>query len=167
MESEIILVDTFEKIKETSLLASIIWDEYYSPIIGKDQVDYMVRNFQSEEAITNQIYSEGYKYFLIFSKGEPIGYIGFQIRSNIFFLSKYYIKQEKRGQGYGRYTMDFIIEQAREHKAESIYLTVNKNNSDSIKAYLKMGFKNEGPVVTDIGNGYVMDDYKMTLTLTS
>jgi RimJ/RimL family protein N-acetyltransferase len=46
-----------------------------------------------------------------------------------------------------------------------IALTVNKNNVNSIKAYEKMGFKNVGSVVQDIGSGYVMDDYKMEKTL--
>ncbi len=28
-----------------------------------------------------------------------------------------------------------------------------------------MGFKNVGPLVTDIGNGYIMDDYQMEKTI--
>ena len=29
----------------------------------------------------------------------------------------------------------------------------------------KLGFKNVGPLVTDIGNGFVMDDYQMEKAL--
>ena len=42
-----------------------------------------------------------------------------------------------------------------------ITLTVNKNNAIAIEAYRKMGFENAGSIVTDIGGGFVMDDYKM------
>ena len=42
-----------------------------------------------------------------------------------------------------------------------ISLTVNKHNSNSIEAYKKMGFEIIRPMVTDIGSGYVMDDYYM------
>lgn len=44
-------------------------------------------------------------------------------------------------------------------------LTVNKNNVKAIRAYEKTGFKNIGSLVQDIGNGFVMDDYKMEQTV--
>jgi RimJ/RimL family protein N-acetyltransferase len=43
---------------------------------------------------------------------------------------------------------------------------VNKNNVNSIKVYEKLGFKKTGPVIQDIGNGFVMDDYKMEKDIT-
>jgi len=42
---------------------------------------------------------------------------------------------------------------AREQGLRKISLTVNKNNTDSIKAYEKMGFRNVGSLAQDIGNG--------------
>ena len=42
-----------------------------------------------------------------------------------------------------------------------IRLTVNKYNQYTIDAYNKWGFKTVDSVVTDIGNGFVMDDYIM------
>ena len=43
---------------------------------------------------------------------------------------------------------------------DSVYLTVNKKNPVR-KMYEYMGFKIVKSVVTDIGEGYVMDDYVM------
>ena len=43
-----------------------------------------------------------------------------------------------------------------------IRLTVNKYNQNTIYAYLKWGFKTIDAVVTDIGSGFVMDDYIMS-----
>lgn len=163
MGPNIKIVNTQEDINVTSALASEIWNEHYTPIIGKRQVDYMVAKYQSAEAIKKQIDSEGYLYYLICFEDKPVGYIGFQLRNRTVFLSKYYVRHISRGKGLGRFAMEFLKIFAKNHNADSIYLTVNKNNIKSIDAYLKMGFKNEGPIVTDIGNGFVMDDYKMIL----
>ena len=57
--------------------------------------------------------------------------------------------------------MLFLEEKRVGINCKSISLTVNKYNTDSIKAYEKMGFEKIDSVVMDIGNGYVMDDYVM------
>lgn len=55
--------------------------------------------------------------------------------------------------------LEFIENLAIQQGLKKIVLTVNKHNSVTIEKYLKMGFRNIGPIVTDIGNGYVMDDF--------
>ena len=57
--------------------------------------------------------------------------------------------------------IEFLQELAREKGLSKITLTVNKNNTDAIRAYEQFGFTNLGVFVQDIGNGFVMDDYKM------
>ena len=66
--------------------------------------------------------------------------------------------------GYGRKAVQYAEKVARDLGLDKIVLTVNKNNVNSIKAYEKIGFTNAGPVVQDIGSGFVMDDYKMEKT---
>jgi len=142
-------------------LARRIWTEHYTPIIGKDQVEYMLDKFQSKAAISLQIKSEGYLYFLLEKEGKYIGYIAVQSEGRELFLSKIYIEASRRGKGFGKEAIQFLENLARKLSLEKISLTVNKNNVKTIKAYGKMGFKNLGPVVQDIGNGFVMDDFKM------
>ncbi len=142
-------------------LAREIWEEHYTPIIGKDQVDYMLDKFQSAQAISKQIKTEGYIYYLAKVGNDYIGYIGVKPKENELFLSKIYVKALYRGKGYGKALMNIIIETAEKKKLASITLTVNKNNLNSIRAYKKMGFKRIDSIVTDIGNGFVMDDYIM------
>ncbi len=57
-------------------LASEIWHEYWVEILTPEQIDYMVENFQSENAISNQIENENYIYFFINVNGDNAGYIG-------------------------------------------------------------------------------------------
>ena len=142
-------------------LAGRIWIEHYTPIIGKDQVEYMLDQFQSKGAISTQIESEGYLYFLMEEEGNYIGYIGVQPKGRELFLRKIYIEASRRGKGFGKEAIQFLENLARKLSLEKISLTVNKKNLKTIKAYEKMGFKNLGPVVQDIGNGFIMDDFKM------
>jgi len=41
-----------------------LWQVHYAPIIGQEQVDYMLAEFQSEQAIEDQI-SGGYRNYLL------------------------------------------------------------------------------------------------------
>lgn len=141
-------------------LAVTIWREHYTPIIGSVQVEYMLEKYQSFSAMKNQL-ENGHLYFTIYNKKKAIGYIGYQKRQAELFLSKIYILNEWRGRGIGKKAMQFILEQARTAGLPKIVLTVNKYNTASIQTYLKMGFVNTGPFVQDIGNGFIMDDYRM------
>ena len=145
-------------------LAQEIWTEHYSPIIGKEQVDYMLSRFQSKEAISGQIKS-GSLYFLIEENRRFIGYLAAQPKEDALFLSKIYVLKSMRRKGYGRKAVEFIERLTREKGFKKIDLTVNKMNAGSIRAYEKIGFRNTGPVVQDIGSGFVMDDFRMEKTL--
>lgn len=147
-------------IKTVAKLAAEIWTEHYTPIIGKDQVEYMLEKFQSQAAITEQI-NQGCQYFLIKDNRDFAGYFAIQPKQDELFLSKFYVKPSCQGRGLGRKSLNFIEEIALEKGFTKITLTVNKHNTKSIKIYEKLGFKNAGPLTTDIGNGFVMDDYKL------
>lgn len=152
---------TFEKaenIKELAELASKIWHEYWPILLSDKQIDYMVENFQSENAIKNQIANEHYTYYYIIKNNEKAGYFGLSDKEGYLFLSKLYISKDFRHKGLGTKAFEKIKEIANGRK---IRLTVNKQNFNSIKAYEKWGFKTIDSVVTDIGNGFVMDDYIM------
>ncbi len=46
-------------------------------------------------------------------------------------------------------------------------LTANKRNDPAIEAYRHHGFRIRGPIVTDIGGGFVMDDHRMELDISA
>ena len=50
---------------------------------------------------------------------------------------------------------------ARRHGARKIALTVNKGNRLALAVYERLGFRKAGAPVTDIGGGFVMDDYRL------
>src|SRR6056297_3612771 len=154
----ILSVNKKPEIKVVANLAHTIWKEHYTPIIGEDQVVFMLNKFQSENAISAQI-KEGLNYFLIAYQEAYVGYFAFCLQKDALFLSKFYVLRSERGRGYGKAALKFIETKARNLGSKKIKLTVNKNNSNSIKAYEKMGFINVQSIVQDIGNGFVMDDF--------
>jgi ribosomal protein S18 acetylase RimI-like enzyme len=159
-EPVFIPVTTNDQMSLVESLAREIWTEHYTPIIGKLQVDYMLDRFQSRQAIADQI-KTGVLYFLIQADDAFIGYLAVQPKNDELFLSKIYVRSSLQRKGYGRKAVQFVELLAKERNLGKVVLTVNKNNVTSIKAYEKMGFKNAGSLIQDIGNGYVMDDYKM------
>jgi len=152
-------------IKDLAGLASSIWHEYWTSILTPEQIDYMVEKFQSEKAIKHQYEFENYKYYYIQNNGENIGYYGLSDKKDYLFLSKLYIRLEFRHQGIGGMAFNQIKETAIKSDFKSIRLTVNKYNKNTIAAYKKWGFTTIDAVVTDIGGGFVMDDYIMEYKL--
>lgn len=143
-------------------LASEIWHQHFTPIIGLEQVEYMLDWFQDEEAMTRQL-EEGMIYHMAYAGDEPIGYCACKYDGDRLFLSKLYVKIDFRGKGVGRKLFDKVCSFGEGKRA--VYLTVNKHNDDTIAIYKKMGFSVIDAVVSDIGNGFVMDDYIMELPL--
>ena len=148
------------QIEAVASLAEEIWNQHFIPIIGKQQVDYMVEKFQSVPAIKAQL-KEGYQYYLFDCAKGYFGYTAVLPRGKELFLSKLYIKKSRRGKGYGRQALAFIESLAATQDKSMVSLTVNRNNISTIKVYDKMGYKISGELVKDIGNGFVMDDFAM------
>lgn len=148
-------------------LAHEIWYEHYVPIIGRVQVDYMVPRFQSTTAIAAQ-QARGLRYYLLRSGETAVGYFAIepQPAAGRMFLSKLYLLKDWRGHGFSRQAIDFIQAECRREHLPLLSLTVNKFNP-AVRAYEGLGFVNVADVVTDIGSGFVMDDYQMEKTVTT
>jgi GNAT superfamily N-acetyltransferase len=158
-------VTTARQLDVVAGLAHEIWYEYYVPLIGRAQVDYMVSKFQSSGAMAGQM-REGYEYYLAQRDGRPIGYCAVQPQpaESSLFLSKLYLLRDARGAGTGRVCMEFIEQLARRRGLNLLWLTVNKGNP-AVKAYERLGFRIAADLVMDIGGGFVMDDYRMEKSL--
>ena len=92
-----------------------------------------------------------------------MGYTGGRAEpeTNRYFISKVYLQAEERGKGFASQAIAFYERLCHERGLEAMYLTVNKHNDLGIRAYLGKGFETIDAVETDIGNGFVMDDFIM------
>lgn len=166
---EKIYIKTAEGIEDAAIISQLaekIWSEHYTSIIGHEQVEYMLMKFQSPNVIYNDIKSGRYSYYLAYDKAMPAGYlaVSFDKFKREIFLSKIYVDKSSRGKGIARKFIE-MLKGASEGEYSTIRLTVNKKNIDSINIYKKLGFEICDKAVTDIGNGFVMDDYIMRLIL--
>ncbi|WP_100613070.1 GNAT family N-acetyltransferase [Confluentibacter lentus] len=143
-----------------SKLAHVIWHEHYPSIISLEQIAYMLEKFNSVAAIDKQT-KEGSLFFYMTYNEVPVGYTAIKKQADFLFLEKLYILEGYRGKKIATAVIQFMEAFANYLGISKIKLNVNKFNVNSILAYKKMGFVETKSMVTDIGNGFVMDDYEM------
>jgi RimJ/RimL family protein N-acetyltransferase len=147
-------------------LAHTIWHSHYPGIISVEQIEYMLNLMYSANVISKEI-STGYNWELIYEGIQPIGFLSFLIdeKERSVKLNKLYILSSFHGKGYGNQSLNYLKEKCVSLKLKKLHLVVNKKNTKAIQAYLKAGFYKEKEVVTEIGNGFVMDDFVMAINL--
>lgn len=145
--------------------AKDIWNEYFINIITQEQIDYMVEKFQSVTALSKAIKEEGYTYYMAYDQDRVIGFCGIKVEGSRLFLSKLYVRKEMRGKKVSSKLLNKAIVFAQEHDCTAIYLTCNKYNTNSLELYAYKGFHTIDSVQTDIGHGFIMDDYILQLDL--
>ncbi len=150
--------DTLQ-VEDIVQLADTIWREYYLPIIGEEQIDYMLKKFQSLERIIDDIATQKMEYFLIGIGNEEIGYVGVEWQNEHLLISKLYLLQAERGKGYASLIMQQLVRRAFEKGKVALQLSVNKYNLSAIRFYEKIGFLKIDSVISPIGEGFMMDDY--------
>lgn len=166
MGIEISEVKTEEELSLVAELAEKIWHECFIGIISEEQIDYMVEKFQSYNSMKEQIANQDYHYLAVRDDGDICGYIAVKPeKDERFFLSKLYLRKDKRGKGIASKMLERVFEEAKNAGKSKVYLTVNKHNDHAVKVYEKTGFQTVECVVTDIGNGFVMDDFVMEYKL--
>ena len=156
----VIPVSNIELVYSLSAIADDIWHEHFTPIIGEAQVDYMLDKFLSPDALTEQINS-GYQYYIFSFEYTFAGFAGIHKENGKLFLSKLYVHKDFRGTGIGTYMFKQFIELCKKNSLDTIWLTCNRHNSNTIEVYKHWGFEIVREEATDIGNGFVMDDYIM------
>ncbi len=108
---EMVRVTDRADIDSVADLAHEIWNRHFVPIVGQEQVDYMLAKFQSAPAIGEQIAS-GYQYYIVMDHGQRVGYFAIVPcpSESSAQLSKIYVKHDQRGHGLGRAIMVFVEE---------------------------------------------------------
>ncbi len=139
-------------------LALKIWNHHYVPIVGQEQVDYMLAKIYSTEGITEQMIIKKHQFYLLVLAEKPVGFISVSGEENMF-IHKFYIDQDIQGRGYGAKVFSQLC--SLYPSVQSFTLTVNRSNYKSINFYFKLGFKIDHVDDFDIGHGYYMNDFIM------
>ncbi len=152
-----------EHLAQIAALAKIIWHAHYPGIISREQIDYMLGRMYDVEVMRCEIDS-GIVYDCLLVNGRLCGFSSFGRGSNAgeLKLHKLYVHPEWQRKSFGTLLLHHVEAEARKRGFTTLVLGVNRRNDKVIAAYRKNGFAIRESAVTDIGGGFVMDDYVMT-----
>jgi GNAT superfamily N-acetyltransferase len=154
------------ELEQLGELAREIWMEYYPPIIGEAQTNYMLHEMYSLETLKKQMNEKKHSFFFWTKNDIPAGFGSLDLHSpDEAFLAKFYLKKSFRGKGEGALFLNSLEKTAILHKRHLLWLTVNRHNITAINFYFKQGFKISRCADFDIGNGFFMQDFVMKKTL--
>lgn len=140
-------------------LAVQIWNAHYVPIIGQQQVDYMLNRMYSPQSLLEQRNAKNHIFYLVEDAGAVQGFISVHRETgDDWFLNKFYILPQHAAKGLGTRAFEALKEKLRPKK---ITLTVNRQNYKSINFYFKNQFRISRVADFDIGGGFVMNDFVM------
>lgn len=144
-------------------LAYDIWPRVYDYMISSEQISYMLSMMYNLDKLQQQC-SEGVKFVLLEVEGMPQGFVSFEEKADCIFLHKLYLRPEMQGQGFGKKMLQVAIDFAVDSKKPRFELTVNRNNK-SLEFYMSQGFQVKEEKDFDIGGGYFMNDYILSLAV--
>ena len=152
-----------------SKLAGVIWRACYPGIITHAQIDYMLVQMYALDTMREEIQSQDIRYERLLVGNEFIGFASYgpTEQSAVFKLHKVYLHPDWQGRGLGSLLLQQCELEIRKSGARQLVLSVNKRNAKAIATYRRNGFAIVESMVTDIGGGFVMDDFLMAKELNS
>jgi ribosomal protein S18 acetylase RimI-like enzyme len=163
MTLSIALPSQFNSIRD---IAQRTWPDAYSEIITTAQLDYMLEMMYSIEALERNL-AAGHQFVLAQEDGKYLGFTAYEHGykgENRTHIHKIYVLPEAQGKSVGRRLMQFVQKSAAENGSGKVTLNVNRKNKAQF-FYRKLGFDIAETVDIEIGEGYLMEDYVMQLTI--
>lgn len=155
-----------EEVEIVHDLAHRIWPSTFEKILSEEQIEYMLNWMYNMETLKNQI-SEGHLFFVAEEENQPIGFMGIQPNypdPQSTKIHKLYVLPEIQGKGIGRELIKTATEVAKKSGNDRLVLNVNRFNK-AVHFYQRIGFEILYEENIDIGNGYLMEDYVMSISV--
>lgn len=156
-------VESERDVELLSQMAIQIFREYFPDLIGSEQTEYMTSLLFTPEAINRQRQSGMHYYFA--EEEQAIGFTALRHDDDALFISKFYLTNNYRNKGLGRDLFNHVLTLAEKTGFSKIRLRVFRGNQMAIDFYRKTGFLISREIQEEIGNGFVLDDYEMELTI--
>ncbi len=157
-----IITATFQDVQLIRQLAEQTFHITYLPLQPKDKVDYLFDLMYNTSSLTSQM-NKGQQFILAKDETGYLGYASYEINykdQGKTKIHKIYIMPTAQGKGVGKELVNYIGGIAGQNKNTIVLLDVFRHNP-AVQFYEKMGFKKVGEQITEVGNGFVMDDFVM------
>lgn len=158
---------TPESLSAVRSIAAEIWPETFRDILSGEQIAYMMKMMYAAPVMNDEL-ARGVRFILVKVDGENAGYISWSPcpdSPQTAKLHKLYLRSRWHHTGTGSAMLRYMIGLCRGLGFKFLKLNVNRHNAPAIRAYARNGFRVVEKVCTDIGGGFVMDDYVMQTTL--
>jgi len=144
-------------------VAREIWHAHYASIISHGQIEYMLDGRFTPENLQRYVGASRRWMDVLRVADNVVGYCSCALTDTAgeMKLEQLYLLPALHGRGFGKLMLHHIEALARRNACDTLVLQVNKHNANTIAVYLRSGFTVRREAVTDIGQGYVMDDYIM------
>jgi len=174
--------DEYETIRQ---IAHATWPDTFKDILTGAQIDYMLRMMYSRQAIEEQV-AKGHVFHLLVeaqrgnqnanpnpdylkavtTRFKPVAYVSHEhdYLPSTTKIHKLYALPSVQGKGYGKALINKVAIIARNAGQEKLRLDVNYQNK-AVGFYEYLGFEKVGRFDTDIGNGFLMEDWQMEMPL--
>lgn len=142
-----------------------VWPIAYREMISQEQIAYMLDMMYTDDSLRKQINEEGCMFLVYENNARIEGFASFsQVEGSLYKLHKLYVYSILQGRGIGQALLNRVKQLVATEGGNAIELQVNKKNIAQ-HFYLKQGFTIDRELLLDIGDGFVMDDYIMTVRL--
>ncbi|MFK8163443.1 MAG: GNAT family N-acetyltransferase [Lewinella sp.] len=165
-------------------IAHATWPDTFGDILSEAQIEYMLGMMYSLEAMQEQVVL-GHVFHLLVEEQtghknsdypvgasatarryEPVAYVSHQLnyKPGTTKIHKLYALPSVQGKGYGKAMIHKVEAIARAAGQQTLRLDVNYENK-AVGFYEYLGFEKVGRYDTDIGHGYLMEDWIMEKAL--
>lgn len=147
-------------------IAQRTWPNTFAEILSPEQIEYMLEMMYSEAALHEQTSKKGHRFLLLKEEEEAVAYASYEIDylPGTAKIHKLYCLPATQGKGYGKALIFAVAELVREQRQQRLRLDVNYQNK-AVGFYHYLGFETVDRIDTNIGQGFLMEDYVMEMEL--
>ncbi|MCG8324953.1 MAG: ribosomal protein S18-alanine N-acetyltransferase [Thiotrichales bacterium] len=108
------------------------------------EIEQCAYQFPWSKRIFHNCLRVGYSCWVFEEGSTVIGYGIISVAVGECHILNLCINPEEQGRGYGRFLLDFLMDIARDHGADTAFLEVRPSNTTGIQLYQKAGFDEVG-----------------------
>ena len=147
-------------------IAYATWPSTFSDILSVEQIEYMLNWMYNNQQLVENL-DKGHEFYGFFENDKILGFLEVEASvqaSTALKIHKLYVLPSLQGSGIGRQLILQAITCAKVHINNSVILNVNRYNK-AVSFYQKIGFSILKEENIEIGKGFLMEDYIMSLEL--